>query len=214
MASSSTQPSTQNPLNLLDLPPIATIYKSLIVMEDTYVFNIGLLKLRPERMVDFESLKINGFDFEEMFTAQGWNKYFDMLNGPIYTRMVKEFWMKAHVFDKVSARMEEEKAIKENPSLAGKTRAEMGLCDFNETVVKFVLAGIEITISRAHIAKLLGIRDAGKRIADYKNEVYYRQSIKKELYEDESLAGKSKFMKDFYVVLFKVLINNIIPRGG
>ncbi|MCH93055.1 hypothetical protein A2U01_0014002 [Trifolium medium] len=165
-------------------------------------------------MVDFESLKINGFDFEEMITAQGWNMYFEMLNGPIYTGIVKEFWMKARVFDKVSARMEEEKAIKGNPSLAGKTRAEMGLCEFNETVIKSVLAGIEITISRAHLAKLLSLKDSGKRIADYKNEVYYRQSIKKELYEDENLAGKSKCMKDFYVVLFKVLINNIILRGG
>ncbi|MCI52957.1 hypothetical protein A2U01_0074203, partial [Trifolium medium] len=69
-------------------------------------------------MVDFESLKINGFEFEEMFSAQGWNMYFEMLNGPIYIGMVKEFWMKARVFDKVSARMEEEKAIKENPRLA------------------------------------------------------------------------------------------------
>ncbi|MCI77636.1 hypothetical protein A2U01_0098906, partial [Trifolium medium] len=65
----------------------------------------------------------------------------------------------------------------------------MGLCEFKETVIKSVIAGIKITISRAHFAKLLGIKDAGKRIADYKNEVYYRKSIKKELYEDESLAG-------------------------
>ncbi|MCI46725.1 hypothetical protein A2U01_0067966, partial [Trifolium medium] len=46
-----------------------------------------------------------------------------------------------------------------------------------------------ITISRAHFAKLLGNDDYGKRIADYKSEVYYRQSIKKELYNDEKLAG-------------------------
>ncbi|MCI61517.1 hypothetical protein A2U01_0082774, partial [Trifolium medium] len=75
--------------------------------------------------------------------------------------------------------MEEEKAIKKDLSLAGKTRAKMGLCEFNETVIKSVLAGIEVSISRAHFAKLLDVKDAGKRIADYKNEVYYRQSIKK-----------------------------------
>ncbi|MCI77662.1 hypothetical protein A2U01_0098932, partial [Trifolium medium] len=40
------------------------------------------------------------------------------------------------------------------------------------------------------------------------------QSIKKELYEDEKLAGKSKSMKDFYIVLFKILISNLIPRSG
>ncbi|MCI93959.1 NBS-containing resistance-like protein, partial [Trifolium medium] len=42
-----------------------------------------------------------------------------MLNGPIYTMMVKEFWMKAQVFDEVSARMEEEEAIRKDPTLKG-----------------------------------------------------------------------------------------------
>ncbi|MCI07085.1 hypothetical protein A2U01_0028148, partial [Trifolium medium] len=147
-------------------------------------------------------LKVNGFDIEELFTNQGWKRYFDMLNGPIYTNMVKEFWMKAKVFDKVSAKLEEEELIKEDPSLKGKSREEMGLSAFNETIIKFVLAGLEITISRAHFAKLLDVKDQGKRIADYKSEVYYRQFIKKELYEDEKLAGKSKF------------ISNLIPRSG
>ncbi|MCI30899.1 hypothetical protein A2U01_0052110, partial [Trifolium medium] len=130
-----------------------------------------------------------------------------MLNDPIYTGMVKEFWMKVHVYDQVSARMEEETTIKKDPSLTGKMRAEMGLCEFNETVIKSVLAVIEVTISRAHFAKLLDVKDDGKRIADYKNEVYYRQSIKKELYKDEKHAGKSKSMKDSFLVLFKILIN-------
>ncbi|MCI36583.1 hypothetical protein A2U01_0057806 [Trifolium medium] len=90
----------------------------------------------------------------------------------------------------------------------------MGLSAFNGTVIKSVIAGLEITISKAHFAKLLDVKDQGKSISDYKSEVYYRQSIKKELYLYESLAGKSKSMKDFYIVLFKVLINNLIPRGG
>ncbi|MCI80029.1 NADH-ubiquinone oxidoreductase chain, partial [Trifolium medium] len=44
-----------------------------------------------------------------------------MLNDPIYTTLVKEFWMKAQVFDDVSARMEEEEAIRKDPSLKGKS---------------------------------------------------------------------------------------------
>ncbi|MCI81028.1 hypothetical protein A2U01_0102300, partial [Trifolium medium] len=61
----------------------------------------------------------------------------------------------------------------------------MGLNEFTGIVIKFVLAGLEITISRAHIAKLIGVEDYGKRISDYKSDIYYRQSIKKELYEVE-----------------------------
>ncbi|PNX69079.1 hypothetical protein L195_g064271, partial [Trifolium pratense] len=49
-------------------------------------------------MVDFVSLKENGYDVKPYFSAQGWNKYFDMLNGPIYPDLLKKFWMKARVF--------------------------------------------------------------------------------------------------------------------
>ncbi|MCI61611.1 hypothetical protein A2U01_0082868, partial [Trifolium medium] len=76
----------------------------------------------------------------------------------------------------------------------------MGLSDFKGTIIKFVLAGLEITIPRAHFAKLLEVNEKGKRIADYRSEIYYRQSIKNELYDDEKHAGKSKLMKDFYIV--------------
>ncbi|MCI85099.1 hypothetical protein A2U01_0106378, partial [Trifolium medium] len=63
MATSSA-PVVNNPLNPLNLPPIATFGKSLIVTEDVMKYNFGLLKLRPEKMVDFESLKANDFDIE------------------------------------------------------------------------------------------------------------------------------------------------------
>ncbi|MCI69055.1 NBS-containing resistance-like protein, partial [Trifolium medium] len=66
-----------------------------------------------------------------------------MLNGPIYSRMVKEFWMKAEVFDDVSARLEEEELIRNDPTLKGKSRTEMGLSEFSGTVIKSVLAGLE-----------------------------------------------------------------------
>ncbi|MCI80065.1 hypothetical protein A2U01_0101336, partial [Trifolium medium] len=53
----SSAPVDTNPLNPLNLPPIASIGKSLIVTGDKMKFNFGLLKLRPEKMVDFEGLK-------------------------------------------------------------------------------------------------------------------------------------------------------------
>ncbi|MCI63737.1 LRR receptor-like serine/threonine-protein kinase RCH1, partial [Trifolium medium] len=77
-------------------------------------------------MVDFESLRVNGFVIEDLFVTQGWKRYFKMLNGPIYSRMVKEFWMKAEVFDELSARMQEEELVRNDPTMKGKTREEMG----------------------------------------------------------------------------------------
>ncbi|MCI31941.1 hypothetical protein A2U01_0053153, partial [Trifolium medium] len=100
----------------------------------------------------------------------------------------------AQVLDETSARMEEEEKIRKDPKMQGKTRVEMGLNEFTGTVIKSVLAGLEITISRAHIAKILGIEDYGKRISDYKSDVYYRQSIRKELYTVEQSAGKANCM--------------------
>ncbi|MCI66979.1 NBS-containing resistance-like protein, partial [Trifolium medium] len=61
--------------------------------------------------------------------------------------MVKEFWMKSFVFDDVSARMEEEHFVLKDPSLNGKSREEMGLKAFNGTVIKSVIAGLDITIT-------------------------------------------------------------------
>ncbi|PNX66664.1 cullin-like protein, partial [Trifolium pratense] len=58
-------------------------------------FQESLLTLLPEKMVDFNSLKVNGYDVEPYFASQGWNRYFEMLNGPIYPDLLKHFWMKA-----------------------------------------------------------------------------------------------------------------------
>ncbi|PNX68453.1 cullin-like protein, partial [Trifolium pratense] len=66
-------------------------------------FSESLLTLLPEKIVDFESLKANGFNVKPYFTSQGWDKYFEMLNGPIYPDLLKHFWMKAKVFTKVEA---------------------------------------------------------------------------------------------------------------
>ncbi|MCI31623.1 60S ribosomal protein L24, partial [Trifolium medium] len=67
--------------------------------------------------------------------------------------------MKARVFDNVSAKLEKEELIKKYPSLKGKSREEMGLSAFKGTIIKSVLAGLEITISKAHFAKLLEVND-------------------------------------------------------
>ncbi|MCI47991.1 hypothetical protein A2U01_0069234, partial [Trifolium medium] len=71
-SASSSAPVVQNPLNPMDLPPIASVGKSLIFTGDVMKFNINLLKFCYDKMVDFESLKANGFDVEELFTNQGW----------------------------------------------------------------------------------------------------------------------------------------------
>ena len=103
-----------------------------------------------EKMIDFDSLKANGFDVKQYFSTQGWDKYFNMLNGPIYPDLLKKFWMKAKVFDKVEAKQEELAAIERDPSLKGKSRKEMGLLEFTGKQIRSNICGMNLAFSPIH----------------------------------------------------------------
>lgn len=62
------------------------------------------LEVLCELMVDFENLKDNGFDFLDDVKIQGWEKYFDRLQGPVLFHLVREFWshVKTSVFQVTS----------------------------------------------------------------------------------------------------------------
>ncbi|MCI70072.1 cullin-like protein, partial [Trifolium medium] len=56
-----------------------------------------------EQPVDFEALNANDFDVEKLFKDQGWIKYFDMLNGPVYPILVKDFWPRCDIIEQADA---------------------------------------------------------------------------------------------------------------
>jgi hypothetical protein len=87
----------------------------------------------PECMVDFESLRVNGKDIAHFFMDQQWKNYFDMLNGFVYYDIVRNFWVKAYVFDEAAAKEEVRKIVEANKSLKGKSRAQLGLRPFRGT---------------------------------------------------------------------------------
>jgi len=43
-----------------------------------------------------------------------------MLNGPTYVNLVKDFWVRAEVYDQEVALVEERQAVARDPSLKGK----------------------------------------------------------------------------------------------
>ena len=100
-----------------------------------------------ESPVNFASLKRNGMDLEALITVQEMFPYFEMLNGPIYEKLVKEFWIRAEVYDLEAAKDEELKAVIQDPSLAGKTRKEMGLESFRQIEIRSAVMGIPISIT-------------------------------------------------------------------
>ncbi|MCI34743.1 hypothetical protein A2U01_0055964, partial [Trifolium medium] len=89
--------------------------------KDYYTKNITIevsyekLDLVLEQPVDFESLRANGFDLKKLFEDQGWMNYFDMLNGPVYPVLVKDFWPRCDIFTQEDADREYEFKVAEDP---------------------------------------------------------------------------------------------------
>ena len=50
-----------------------------------------------------------------------------------YTNLIRHLWVRAHVYDKKAAKVEMDEKVLIDPSLAGKSREEMGLEPFTCT---------------------------------------------------------------------------------
>jgi hypothetical protein len=57
------------------------------------------LIVQIESPVDFASLKKYKVDMEGLVDTQKLSEYFKMLNGPTYVNLVKDFWLRAEVYN-------------------------------------------------------------------------------------------------------------------
>ena len=62
----------------------------------TLLTPIDSLEVLCELIIDFESMKENGFDLTADVAIRGRNKYFNRLLGPVFQILVKEFWIHAN----------------------------------------------------------------------------------------------------------------------
>ena len=85
-----------------------------------------------------------------------------MLNGPTYVTLIKDFWVRAEVYDVEAAKEEEIKAVIRDPSLKGKTRQEMGLNSFKQIEIRSSVMGIPITITEEVIAVACRVTATGR----------------------------------------------------
>ncbi|MCI12568.1 hypothetical protein A2U01_0033673 [Trifolium medium] len=119
-------------------------------------------ELVMEQPVDFEALKVNGFEVEQFFEDQGWSKYFEMLNGPVYPILVKDFWPRCDIIEQVDADREFANKIAENPeNNKNKSRKDLGLRDFKETKIRSGVSGSEIILTQSNIAQMLKLPNRG-----------------------------------------------------
>jgi len=121
-------------------------------------------EVQSESHVDFASLNRNGMDMDALIAVQEMFPYFEMLNGPTYVTLVKDFWVRAEVYDVDAAKDEELQAVIKDPSLRGKTRKEMGLESFRQTEIRSAVMGIPITITEEVIAKACRVTATGRFI--------------------------------------------------
>ena len=103
---------------------------SYVIKPKTMAIPFEAFEVQIESPVDFESLKRNGMNLDALMAAQQMFPYFNMLNGPTYVKLVKDFWVRTEVYDLDGAKVEELQVVTKNPSLRGKTRKEMNLEPF------------------------------------------------------------------------------------
>jgi hypothetical protein len=120
------------------------------------------LKVQIENLVDFESLAFHWCDIKGYYEAQGLMPYFNMLNGPIYEALVKHFWVRASVYDKAASEAEEKQKILLDPTLAGKSREEMGLEPLKGMKIRSSIMGMSVFIAEWQIASVLRLDASGK----------------------------------------------------
>jgi len=120
------------------------------------------LEVQIESPVDFPSLNRNEMWLESLISAQELFPYFYMLNGPTYVELVKDFWVRAEVYDEEASMNEEIQEVINNPGLKGKTREEMGLEAFKETEIRSAVMGVPITITEEVIAKACRTEASGR----------------------------------------------------
>lgn len=124
------------------------------------------LIVQIESPVDFASLKKYEVDMEVLLKAQKLSKYFKMLNGPTYVNLVKDFWLRAEVFNGKPAKVEGKQAA----SKKGKMTVEMNPTSFSDLEIRSEVMGIPVTITEEVIAKACRVTAEGRFQEIVKND--------------------------------------------
>jgi hypothetical protein len=98
----------KEPLNMEILRPIPDGHFELIPFGDDPAKCFKLGKGIP---VDFISFTHHDCDLTSYLKYQDLNGYFNMLNGLSYKNLVRYFWVRAKIYEKYAARMEEHEKV-------------------------------------------------------------------------------------------------------
>ncbi|KEH16112.1 hypothetical protein MTR_0322s0040 [Medicago truncatula] len=117
MASSSSAPGSSSNVQQGEAPAYEIKGKTMALEEWD-------LKIQSESPVDFDSLAAHNCDVGKFYEKQGLGSYFNLLNRPTYQMLVRHFWVRASIYDRQAAKIEEDEKVLLNPELKGKRPAE------------------------------------------------------------------------------------------
>jgi hypothetical protein len=164
------------------------------------------LKVQIESPVDFTSLERYKVNMEAYVKPQKLYGYFRMLNGPTYEYLVKDFWLRAEVYDWEAARLEEKLVVERDSSLKGKTREEMGLKPFKDMEIRSAVMGIPVTITEKAISRACRVSAKGRFRWDVSRDDVLLESYVRLLLKGNPKAKTTK-MEDSHRLLLKFCTN-------
>jgi len=173
------------------------------------------LIVQVESLVDFSSLAYHGCTMKEFYESQDLLYYFDMLNGPTYVNLIRHLWVKAFVYDKCAAKLKMEEKVLIDPSLAGKTREEMGLEPFIDTETRSSIMGVPIFISQDIIAYVIGRASEGsfKDGLDNNKKSPWNEIVNQTMYNSKKKGAYNDLSMEKKMLL-KIQNENLLPKGG
>jgi len=172
------------------------------------------LTVQVESPVDFTSLAYHGCNIKEFYESQDLLNYFDMLNGPTYVNLIRHFWVRAHVYDKYDAKLEMEEKVFIDPSLAGKTREEMGLDPFIDTEIRSSIMGVPVFISQDIIVYLIRRASEGSFKGGMDNNKSPWNEIVNQTMFNSKKRGVYSDLPMEKNMLLKIQNENLLPKGG
>ncbi|KAK2457934.1 hypothetical protein QL285_005151 [Trifolium repens] len=180
--------------------------------KDQRPYKYDELNVAIENPVDLESIRVNGFaEVVHLYKKQGLEYYFDLLNGPTYTEMVKEFWMKASVITRDVYDRKVKEKIKENPEFKERTPEEMRLRSFISTEIESFVAGFRISIRLCHILEALKLKRDGVII---KHSDEAGPDVDEYLFKPKT-NPKDKFeWTNNCKIIYMILIESILSKLG
>jgi len=173
------------------------------------------LTVQVESPIDFASLSYHGCNIKEFYESQDLLSYFDMLNGPTYVNLIRHLCVRAHVYDKHVAKLEMDEKLLIDPSLAGKTREEMGLEPFIDTEIRLSIMGVPVFISQDIIAYVIRRASEGsfKDEMDNNKKSPWNEIVNQTMFNNKKKGAYSDLRMEKKMLL-KIQNENLLPKRG